>query len=50
MIIDEPIQNSYKLKTNKLVVSNFDKEMKRLEAIKIDDSGNRIYKYLMSHF
>ena len=49
MIIDEPIQNSYKLKTNKLVVSSFDKEMKRLEAIKIDDSGNRIYKYLMSH-
>lgn len=49
MIIDEPIQNGYKLKTNKLVVSNFDKEIKRLEAIKIDDSGNRIYKYLMSH-
>ena len=49
MIIDEPIRNSYKLRTNELTISSFEREIRKLEAVKIDDGGNRVYKHLMSH-
>ncbi len=49
MTIDDSNIDNYVLKTSKLTINNYNKEIEKLEAIVVDENGNKIYRHLMAH-